>query len=405
MKKLIKCGKLFNSKAGTVSENMAILVEDNKIVKVDAVCNMDAADAQVIDLSDKFVMPGLIDCHQHCAFYGQGNNLPNVYEQNLAYNAFEAAKNVKLDLMAGFTTLRDAGGPGFVDVSLKKYINAGVLDGPRMVCAGRGLTSTGGHGDMHLGKHVPAEANPMSIICNSPEEMRAAARLNFKYGADAIKIMATGGVMSYGDDPNASQFTYEEMKAAIDVAKEQGKTTFAHAHGANGIKTAIRAGITSIEHGMLIDQEGIDMMVEHGTWMVPTIIAAKNIVVYGAGTLPQWMIDKAAMVLENHKDNCMQLRERGVKFAFGSDAASGFNCHGQQAREFANLVDFGFPAHEALQHATCNAAQLLQMGDQVGSIEEGYFADIVAFDADPLKDITVMQNCTFVMKDGKVYKQ
>lgn len=405
MKKVIKCGKLFHSKTGTVSENMAVVVEDNKIVKVDTVQNVDTGDAQVIDLSDKFVMPGLIDCHQHCTFYGQGDNLATVYTKNAAWNAFEAYKNANLDLMAGFTTLRDAGAPAYIDVSLKKAINAGKVTGPRMLVAGPSLTSTGGHADMHLGKHVGPEANTMGIVCNSPDEMRAAARLNLKYGADCIKIMATGGVMSYGDDPNASQFTVEELKGAIDVAKEQGKTTFAHAHGANGIKNAVKAGITSIEHGMLIDEEGMELMAEHHTWMVPTIIAAKNIVVYGKNVLPQWMVEKAALVLENHKTHCMKLRDMGVKFAFGTDAGSAFNRHGEQTVEFQNLLEFGFPAEECLQHATCNAAELLQMGDQVGSIEAGYFADIVAFDGDPLKDMTVMQHCKFVMKDGTVYKQ
>lgn len=403
MKKVIKCGKLFLSKSGTVADNMAVVVEQGKILTVEPVAQVNCDGCEVIDLSDKFVMPGIIDCHQHSSMYGQGNNLSAVYEQTIAYSAFEAYKNANLDLMAGFTTMRDAGGPGYVDVSLKKAINAGKVDGPRLVVAGQALTSTGGHADFHLAPHVK-NANTMGAVCDSPDEMRAAARKNFKYGADVLKIMATGGVMSYGDDPNASQFTYEEFKAAIDVAKEQGKSTFAHAHGANGIKLAVKAGITSIEHGMLIDEEGMQLMAEYGTYMVPTIIAAKNIVVFGKGILPDWMVEKADMVLKNHKAQVMQLRQLGVKFAFGSDAGTAFNRHGEQTVEFLNLQDFGFTPVECLQHATCNAADLLSMSEQVGSVEPGYFADVIAFDGNPLEDLAVMQNCCFVMKDGKVYK-
>ena len=273
-----------------------------------------------------------------------------------------------------------------------------------MFVSGIALTATGGHSDGRLAPFIHDNGHS-AMVCNNPNETRKAARYNFKYGADQIKIMATGGVASLGDDPNASEFTVEEMKAAIDVAKEVGKLSSAHAHGCNGIKNAIKAGIHSIEHGMLIDQEGMDMLIENGVWLVPTIVAAKNIVTYGeGGALPDWMVQKAKMVLVDHKKHLDYLRAHGTKIAFGTDAGTGFNFHGQQTVEFQFMYEFGFEPVEILQSATVKAAELLKWDDRVGQIKEGYFADVVAFDDNPLEDMHVMEKCSFVMKDGCVYK-
>ena len=229
--------------------------------------------------------------------------------------------------------------------------------------------------------------------------------ITLKYGADQIKIMATGGVMSFGDEPGAPELTYEEMKAIIDVAASKGKITSAHAHGAEGIKIAVRAGITSIEHGMLMDEECMDMMAEHGTYLIPTIIAAHNIVVNGvASGIPAWAVEKAERCLENHYENLKKCMAKGVKIGFGTDTGTPFNRHGAQAFEFELMKKAGFTTEYILQAATRINAEMMKMDKQIGTIETGKLADIVAFDASPMDDIKVMANCSFVMKDGVVYK-
>ncbi len=402
--KILKCGKLFDAAAGTVLENMAVCIEGNKVSAVKPMADVCTEGHEVIDLSDKFVMPGLIDTHVHTMSDGSPAAW-NITTTGLEGDvAFESYKNAMKDLMAGFTTIRDESSAHFADVALRDAINAGKVDGPRMFVSGISITATGGHADGRLAPFIHDNGNSC-FTCNNENETRRAARMNFKYGADQIKIMATGGVASHGDDPNASEFTVEEMKAAIDVAKEVGKLSSAHAHGCNGIKNAIKAGIHSIEHGMLIDQEGMDMLIEHGTWLVPTIVAAKNIVIFGeGGALPAWMVEKAKLVLVGHQKQLMYLRSKGAKIAFGTDAGTGFNFHGEQGVEFQNMLEFGFEPVEILQSATVKAAQLLKWEDRVGQLKEGYFADVVAFDSNPLEDMTVMTKSSFVMKDGRVYK-
>lgn len=403
MKKIIKCGQLFSGKNENVEKNVAVVVEDNKIVKAAPIGEVNEKEAEVIDLSDKFVMPGLIDAHVHVNMNGAAST-DCLNQMTLGEITLLSMANAQSDLMAGFTTIRDEGAAGFTDVAVRDAINKGMITGPRMVVAGIALSSTGGHGDAHYSPDI--EGGTFGQIINSPDEARKAARYTFKYGADQIKLMATGGVMSFGDEPGAPELSFEEMKAALDVANSRGKISSAHAHGAEGIKNAIRAGITSIEHGMLIDEEGMKMLKEHGTYLIPTIIAAYQIVEAGKkGALPAWMVEKAALCLEKHGEHLKKMLAMGVKIGFGTDSGTAFNRHGEQAFEFELMTRYGFTPIQTLLAATKVNSELLKMQNQIGSIEENKLADIVAFDRSPLEDIKVMTECSFVMKNGVVCKQ
>ena len=401
MKKVILCGKLFTAEDDKVLENMAVVVEDNKIVKVASKDNVHEEGAEVIDLSDKFVMPGFIDGHMHCTM--NGDTKPVAGYPTTGDRTIDGMVNLKKDLLAGFTTIRDEACNDFEDVALKKAINAGKIDGPRMITSGKCVTATGGHADSRYPLGID-DHDGSAFVCNSPDECRKAARNIFKYGADQIKIMGSGGVMSTGDNPHAAEFTYEEMKAALDIANCRGKLSSVHAHSAEGMKVAMRAGIHSIEHGMLMDDEAIDMMVSTQTFLVPTIIAAKSIIECGvASGIPEEAVNKAAMCLEKHYDNLKKCFAKGVRICFGTDAGTFGNYHGKQTREFELMVEAGLPAVYVLQAATRINSELVRMNDVIGTITEGKFADIVAVDKNPLDDMSTMNHVSFVMKDGTVY--
>ena len=403
-KTILKCGLLFRGIDETVEKNMAVTVEDNCIASVAPwVDGAVPADAQVIDLSDKFVTPGLIDAHVHVNMNGEPNT-DSLAKMLTGEFALYSMVNAQKDLMAGFTTIRDEGGVGFSDVALKNAINSGMVVGPRMFVSGVALSSTGGHGDASFAPGVTG--GTMASIVNSPDEARRAARYTFKYGADQIKLMATGGVMSFGDEPGAPELSLEEMKAALDIANSRGRISSAHAHGAEGIKNAIWAGITSIEHGMLIDDEGMELMKEHGTYLIPTIIAAYRIVEFGkTGALAPWMVEKAELCLKNHGEHLKKMIAMGINIGFGTDSGTAFNRHGEQAFEFELMTRCGFTPAGALLAATKVNSRLLKWDDRIGSVEEGKLADIAAFDGNPLEDISAMTRCAFVMKDGTVYRQ
>ncbi|WP_105205819.1 amidohydrolase family protein [Neobittarella massiliensis] len=400
---VLLCGKLFCSTTGTVKEKVAVTVEGEKITAVCPVEQADTAGCTVYDLGDKFVTPGLIDAHVHTIWDGEVEFMDCINKGTIGDLTIRSMLLAKKDLMAGFTTIRDEGSYGFADIAVRNAIDRGEIDGPRMFVSGEAISSTGGHSDGWLAPQITGKCQS-GVIIDGPDAGRRAARYNLKYGADQIKIMATGGVGNPGE-PGAIELTFEEMKAILDVANSRGRISSAHAHGAQGIKNAIRAGITSIEHGMLMDDECVELMARHGTYLVPTIIAGQRINENGvAAGLPAEVVEKSVRCLQGHRENLRKCRQAGVKICFGTDAGTSFNYHGKQAYEFSLMVDFGFTVAQVLQAATATNAQLLGWQDKVGSVEPGKLADIAAFDGDPFADISSMQRCNFVMKGGKVYK-
>jgi len=404
-KKAIKCSKMFDSTNSSVKENVVILIDGDKIEAVVSAAEANLEGYEVIDMGDKFVTPGLIDCHMHLSSNGEGSTLGVRPYQLVGDHVLRALKNVQADLMAGFTSIRSCGDTNFIDVALRNAINRGEFVGPRLMVPGVAMASTGGHSDTHYSPYLE-ECEPVhSATYDGPDGMRKGVRYNIKHGADFIKFMSTGGVMSLGTTVGAQQMSYEEMKAICDTAKMYGCTTATHAHGTAGIKDAIRAGVTSIEHGMLMDEEGLELMKEHGTTLVPTLIAAERIITMGAKIgSPDWMIAKAKQVFGNATWSFKRCIEENIPIAFGTDTGTPYNFHGKQTYEFELMVQYGMTPAQALTAATKTGSELMRKQDEVGSIEAGKYADIVAFDGNPLEDIKVMNNCCFVMKGGEVVK-
>lgn len=402
MRKVLKCGQLFSARDDSVQTDMAVVVDGNKIMEVLPASAVDTTNAEIVDLGDKFVMPGLIDAHVHISMI-PGESLATYYATKLqSQMTVDSLVQAEADLMAGFTSVRDGGDYQYVSVGVRDGINAKKLKGPRILAAGPALNATGGNTDSHFNPTVSGQ-HTMAYICNSPDEMRAAARQNIKYGAEHIKLMATGGVMSRGTDPNAADFTVEEMKAAVEVADEKGLTVMTHAHGTGGIRNAVLAGTTTIEHGMLMDESSIELMEKHGTYLTPTIIAAYRIA-EAKGKLPDWMIEKASKVLENFRENLGKCRKAGIKICFGTDAGTPFSYHGQQTFEFELMEQFGFTPLETLVAATRTNATMMKWIDKLGTIESGKLADIVAFSQSPLENIKTMGDVRFIMQDGDIVK-
>jgi len=406
MKQVIKCGEMLCTDKKAVLKNAYIYIDGNKITDVrEGSEGPDHKSYELIDLSDKFVMPGLIDTHVHINMNGEANSMGVMYNKTLGDIAIVSLKNAQADLMGGFTTVRDEGAFGFTDIAVRDAINQGITWGPRIFCSGMAIGSTGGHADSHFNPYI-SEAISFGQVVDSPDAARKAARYTFKYGADQIKIMATGGVMSVGDDPGSPELSYEEMKAAIDVARSRGRISSAHAHGGGGVKIAVKAGIATIEHGTLMDQECLDLMKEHNTWLVPTLSAGYLIAKHGVEAgIPAFMVEKTEMVVKSHFKSTKAAYEQGIRIAYGTDTGTPFDMHGHQQEEFELYTSVGISNMDALLFATKNAAELLQWQDKIGSISAGKLADIVAYDKSPLDDIKVMHNVAFVMKDGVVYKK
>ena len=405
MKRAIKCGKLFDSISCKVLEDKVVIIEDKTIYDViDLREFAQEPDMEVIDLSDKFVTPGLTDLHVHSGMNGEGNDRMNLLHHTPAELTLYSLKNVQQDLYAGFTTLRDCGSQAFVSVALRDAINKGDFEGPRMFVSGYSLGSTGGHADSHYAPGVTCTAEEHPII-DGPDSARKAARFNLKNGADFLKFMSTGGVMSKGTTLGAQQLCDDEIAAIIEIANLYGVHTATHAHGTNGIKAAVRAGVTTVEHGMILDEEAIQLMLEHGTYLTPTIIAAERICVKGPEMgLTPWMVEKANQALSHHEWGFRQCLERGVPITFGTDSATPYNSHGKQGYEFELLQRFGMDPHKALVAATMTNAKVLGVDKTQGSVEKGKVADLCAWSCDPMEDVKTMQNCLFVMKEGVVVK-
>ena len=405
-KTYIWCGTLIDGISNEPKKSMTIVVEKNKIVAVENGFSKAATGDKTIDLKTRTVTPGWIDCHVHL----EGETSPSAYLDRFTLNppdiAFNSVPIAERTLLAGFTTVRDLGGSG-VNVSLRNAISKGQVKGPRVFTAGKSIGTTGGHADPTNGyrKDLMGDPGPDVGVVNSEEDGKKAVRQRYKDGSDLIKITATGGVLSLAKSGQNPQFTEEEIKAIVETAKDYGFTVAAHAHGAEGMKRAIRAGVNSIEHGTLMDDETIELFKKYGTWYVPTITAGESVAdsAKKAGYYPEVVAAKARVIGAQIKFTFAKAYKAGVKIAFGTDAGV-FN-HGQNWREFVYMIDAGMPAMEAIKAATISAAELLGMKDQLGSIEVGKFADIVGVDGDPLKDSKVFEKIVFVMKDGVVYKQ
>lgn len=402
---LIHCGSLIDGKSKNLQSQVTVVVEGNKILSVDKGFTKPGKDDKLIDLSKKTVMPGLIDMHVHIESETSKDALVKRYTQNEADVAFQSTIYARKNLMAGFTTVHDCGGSG-VNISLRNAVNAGVIVGPRIFTAGKGIATTGGHGDPTNGarKDLMGDPGPKEGVINGPEDAHKAVRQRYKDGADFIKITATGGVLSVAKDGSGPQFTQEEVNAIVAAAKDYGFHTAAHAHGAEGMKRAVLAGITTIEHGTLMTEEVMDLMKQKGTYHVPTIIAGRSAAEYAKipGYYHPLVAPKAIEIGSKIQENFNKAYKRGVKMAFGTDA--GVFPHGENAREFGFMVEGGMPAIDALLCAMQVNAEILGVGDKIGSIEGGKLADIVAVNEDPTKNIKTMEKVTFVMKDGVVYK-
>ena len=395
---LIHAGRLVDTLSGTVKTDQDILIVGNVIKQVGPkVAAPD--DATIIDLRQRTVLPGLIDCHTHIT--GQPENY---YTDRFRRSPIDAAVRAHVyarrTLEAGFTTVRDVGADEYIDVALKRAIDEGKVVGPRMLVATLPASATGGHGDLS-GFSPYLRFNTFSGVVDGVDAIRKLVRTNVKYGADLIKMLATAGVLSEEESVGAPQFSLEEMKALVEEAHMWGRRVAAHAHGAEGIKRAIQAGVTSIEHGSLIDDEGIRMLKEHGTYLVADIYNDDWISTeFEKMGYPEKIIEKERKVGRQQRENFQKAARAGVKLAFGTDA--GVYPHGLNARQFAHMVRWGLSPMQAIQAATVNAADLIGWPDKVGAIAPGRYADLIAVDGDPTSDVTVLEKVGFVMKDGAV---
>jgi len=399
----VRCGKLLDARSGKMLTDQIVVFDDAGVITAVGASSSTTMPAGVmaVDLSKSTCLPGLIDVHTHLTSDPQNSGYKGL-GVSVPREAVTGVKNARLTLESGFTTVRNVGAAEFTDVAVRDGVNAGEVLGPRMLVSGPALGITGGHCDENL---LPYQYHYKGQgVADGPWAAREKVREVIKYGADVIKICASGGVLSKGDLPGAPQYSLEEMQAIATEAHKLGRKVAAHAHGTESIKDAIRAGIDSIEHSSLIDDEGIRMAKEHGTYLVFDIYNDDYILGMGekVGMLPE-SIEKEKKVGKLQRANFRKAFEAGAKIAFGTD--SGVYPHGDNAKQFSTMVAFGMKPVDAIQAATVNAADLIGWADKVGALEKGHYADLIAVDGDPLVDVKVLQNVKFVMKGGNVVKQ
>ena len=400
---VVDCGRLLDVKSGKWRDNVSVVVDQGKVVAVEPA----AAGADHLDLRGYSCLPGLIDTHVHLTLQFGPSYYSDKFRLNPADNVIRGTVYARRTLEAGFTTVRNLGEDDNTSIALRNAVNAGLVPGPRIYSAGKYVGTTGGHADPTDGYRadLAGDPGPKEGIINSPADAWKAVRQHYKDGADLIKIMPSGGVLDESSSADNPQMTEEEIKAVVAAAHDYGFTVAAHAHGAEAIRRAVIGGVDSIEHGTFMDEPDMKLMKEHGTWFVPTAIAGQTVSANARvpGTYPPQVAAKALDIGPRILATLGRAYKYGVKIAFGTDA--GVYPHGDNAREFAYMVQAGMPALEAIRAATLNAAELLRHADTLGQVAPGYAGDLIAVKGDPLQDVATLQHVEFVMKAGVVYKK
>jgi len=382
---------------GKVIEKGTVAIEGKKLAFAGPINKFIPSKKDTIfDISGKTILPGLIDCHVHLCFDGTSDPVASFSKEGVPTIALKAARHARLTLEAGVTTVRDLGGKDFIDIAIRDGIESEIIDGPRMICCGKQICITGGHG-WEIGREA-----------NGENDVREAAREQLKAGANLIKMMATGGIMTKGVDSGSTQFTLEELRAGVQEAQKAGKRTASHAQGTEGIKYSLLAGISSIEHGIFLDDEAVGLMLKKKAYFVPTLSVTHHILRVGRkGGIPAFAVEKARLAMKSHLRSVKKAYKARVPIAFGTDAGTPFNCHGENLKELELLVALGFSPMEAIIAATKTASEVLGLENKIGTLEKGKLADLIVLDGNPLDDIGLLQRkdkILVIMKDGHFFK-